>query len=122
MPSQKVLVSTFVLVLLIVAGSTLASIIAEDRALDAEEDYVAGNLEDTSCLTEWGTSEGAGPSKDASVTKVTTSGVRVTVTLPYAYTAESDGETVYADTASEALYRVKFTGTQRLAGDEITPC
>lgn len=122
MPSRKVLVSTFVLVLLIVAGGALATITVEDRALDAEEEYVASNLENRSCLTEWGTREGAGPSTDASVTKVTTSGVRVTVTLPYAYTTESDGETIYADTASEAVYQVNFTETQRLTGDEITPC
>jgi hypothetical protein len=110
------------LALLIILSCVLLIPIAEGRALEAEEAYVADRLENASCLSDWGTSEGAGPSKDASITKVTTHRLQISVTLPYAYTTEAGNETMYADFASEAVYEVSPTRVQRIRGDDISPC
>ncbi|MFT4885736.1 MAG: hypothetical protein ACI8U4_003264 [Natronomonas sp.] len=95
--------------------------ILEQRALAAEEDYVAAQLEDESCLTDWGTREGAATQR-AEVTGVSDEGIRVKVRLPYAYTTEQDGETMHADAVSEATYAVTRTDARRVRGDDISPC
>jgi hypothetical protein len=110
------------LVLLVVVVGVWTVPLAGQRALAAEEDYVADRLSDTLCLTDWGVNEGAGPSRDASITGLSTSGVRVHVTVPYAYTTESDGEPVFADTASEATYVVTPVTTRRVSGDDLPVC
>jgi hypothetical protein len=109
-------------VLLLVVASVWTVPLAGQRALAAEEDYVADRLSDTLCLTDWGVNEGAGPSRDASITGLSTSGVRVHVTVPYAYTTESDGEPVFADTTSEATYVVTPVTTRRVSGDDLPAC
>jgi hypothetical protein len=109
-------------VLLLVVASVWTVPLAGQRALATEEDYVADRLSDTLCLTDWGVNEGAGPSRDASITGLSTSGVRVHVTVPYAYTTESDGEPVFADTASEATYVVTPVTTRRVSGDDLPVC
>ena len=108
--------------LFLVVASVWTIPLAGQRALAAEEEYVADRLSDTPCLTDWGVNEGAGPSRDASITGLSTSGVRVHVTVPYAYTAESDGEPVFADTASDATYVVTPVTTRRVGGDDLPAC
>lgn len=120
MVSRRLLVG--VALLLVVTGSSLSVPVTEGRALSAEEMYIADRLENASCLTDWGTSEGARPRKQAAVTKLTAFGYRISVTIPYAYTTESNGETIYADTASGAIYEITLTDTRRIRGDEISPC
>lgn len=115
------LVVALALVVAIAAAVPLATTTASDRALAAEADHVAGHLERAGCLTDWGADEGAA-TRSASVTGVTADGLRVRVQLPYAYTTQVDGETVYADTSSEAVYEVGPTSTRRVSGDEISPC
>jgi hypothetical protein len=110
------------LVLLVVVVGVWTVPLAGQRALAAEEDYVADRLSDNPCLTDWGVNEGAGPSRDASIRGLSTSGVRVHVTVPYAYTTESDGEPVFADTASEATYVVTPVTTRRVSGDDLPVC
>jgi hypothetical protein len=110
------------LVLLVVGVGVWTVPLAGQRALAAEEDYVADRLSDTPCLTDWGVNEGAGPSRDASITKLSTSGTHVRVTVPYAYTTEHDGEPIFADTASEATYVVTPVTTRRVGGDALPAC
>jgi hypothetical protein len=110
------------LVVLVVVVGVWTVPLAGQRALAAEEDYVATHLANESCLTDWGVNEGAGPSKDASIAGLSTSGVRVHVTVPYAYTTESDGEPIFADTASEATYVVTPVTTRRVSGDDLPTC
>lgn len=120
MPSQRQLL-TLLLSLAIIA--TIVSVpVVEKRALDAENAYISDQLEGEECLTDWGVNEGAGPTKDASITGFTGTGVRVDVTMPYAYTTEDEQEPIFADTASEAVYEVNLTNTRRLGGDTISPC
>lgn len=121
MNASRRLIAGVVLALVVTAG-LLSVQVAESRAMDAESAYVTAQLESASCLSDWGINEGAGPSADASVTGVTASGVRVSVTLPYAYTVEREGEPLFADTASRAVYEVSLTGTRRVRGDTISPC
>ncbi|MFC7020196.1 hypothetical protein ACFQHP_10880 [Halomicroarcula sp. GCM10025743] len=110
-----------VLALVVVLGGVAAVTTAQQRALRAEEAHVVDHLERAPCLDEWGTSEGA-VTKRASVTGLTLFGVRARVAMPYAYRVEVDGETVFADTSSKAVYEVTVVGTRRVAGDEIAPC
>jgi hypothetical protein len=102
--------------------ATLASpLVLERWALAAEDEHVTARLEDESCLAHWGTGEGAGIQR-AEVTGVSDGGVRVEVSLPYAYTTERDGEKIYADMTSEAVYEVTRTDMRRVRGDDIAPC
>ena len=100
---------------------TVSPVIAKQRALNAEEKYVANQLQNESCLKDWGANEGAA-TIDASVTGVTTDGYRVKVSMPYAYTVERDGEDTFADFPSEAVYIVSFIVTRRIQGEEISIC
>ena len=111
-----------VAVAVLVVGAVAAVPAAERRALSAEEAYVAARLDDAPCLDDWGVNEGAGPSREASVTGLDAGGLRVTVTVPYAYRTGANDEAVYGDFASEATYAVTLTGTRRIRGDEVAPC
>lgn len=119
-PPRRTLLVT--LAALVVLGSLLSLPLAERRALSAERAHVADRLDAAPCLDDWGVNEGAGPSREASVTGVTAGGVRVAVTVPYAYTTEADGGTVYADAASEAVYAVTLADARRVRGDRVAPC
>lgn len=120
MPSRRTLLAGLAVVL-VVSTAAAAVPLAERRALAAEESYVADRLDDADCLDDWGTMEGAA-TKRVAVTGVTPGGLRVSVEMPYAYTTEVDGERVFADTASEAVYAVSPTDARRERGDEITLC
>ncbi|SEF59195.1 hypothetical protein SAMN04488133_0209 [Halobellus limi] len=120
-PTRTLLVALAIAV--VVAFGVLGAIsAAEHRALDAESEHVAQQLGSAPCLTDWGVDEGAGPRRDASVTGVTAASIRVDVTIPYAYTTETDDGAVYADTASEATYEVSLAGLRRVRGDDVSPC
>ncbi|MFC5368132.1 hypothetical protein [Salinirubrum litoreum] len=108
-----------VVCLLLVAG--LAVPAAEGRARTAEERHLETRLADADCLDDWGVREGT-ERYAASVSGVTARGVVVSVEVPYAYTVDRDGTTVYADTASEATYVVGPGGTERQGGDDVRPC
>lgn len=119
--STQILIFGGVLVL-IVAVVGISAFGAHQRALAAEQEYVAAQLENESCLTEWGVNEGAATQR-VSVTGVTADGLRVAVRLPYAYTvADENGELIFADTSSNAVYAVTFTETRRIRGDTISIC
>jgi hypothetical protein len=109
------------LVAVVLVWSVAAVASARQRALNAEEAHVAGHVDRAPCLEDWGTGTGA-VTERASVTGLAPLGVRVQVTLPYAYRVTIDGETVFADTASDAVYEVTVLGTHRVSGDEIAPC
>lgn len=95
---------------------------AQDRAFAAEETYVANQLDNASCVVEWGVNDGVGLQPEKSVTGFSGGGLRVVVTVPY-HVAEDDGnQTTVGDTVSEAVYTVTPTDTRRLSGDEISPC
>ncbi|MFB6184723.1 MAG: hypothetical protein ABEI96_09235 [Haloarculaceae archaeon] len=120
MPSRRtVLAGLIVGVVALGAVATVAS--APTRATNAESDYVATRLADAACLDDWGVNEGAA-SGSVAVTGLSPGGVRVSVTLPYAYRVETDEGPVFADTASEAVYVVSPFRTRRISGDEIAPC
>lgn len=120
MASRRLLLGV-VLVAVVVLGGVGAVVSAQQRALRAEDAHVADHLERASCLDDWGTREGT-VTEQASVTGLAPLGVRVSVTMPYAYRVEVDGEPVFADTSSDAVYEVTPFGTRRVAGDEISPC
>lgn len=104
------------------AGAALSGQLAIRRAFAAEEAYVADRLDDADCLSDWGVDEG-GATKRSSVVGPVPVGLRVAIELPYAYTTETEeGEPLFADTASEAVYDVTPLGTRRVRGDEISPC
>jgi hypothetical protein len=95
---------------------------AEQRAFSAEETYVTNQLDDASCLVEWGVNDGVGLQPEMAVTGLSGGGLRVMVAVPY-HVAEQDGnQTTVGDTASEAVYRVTPTETRRLSGDDISYC
>ncbi|MBX0321580.1 hypothetical protein EGH21_00920 [Halomicroarcula sp. F13] len=115
----------YVAVLVVLAAAVLAvgATTAERRALDAESEYVDHRLEQqAACLSDWGTDEGAGPSRDAEIRQVTLGGVYVDVTVPYAYTVGTGDDRVFADTASRATYVVTPTTTTRVGGDDVAVC
>ena len=118
--SKRTLIFSVTLVI-IVADGVVSGFVAEQRALDAEEEYAAEQLGDEPCLTDWGVNEGAA-TKQVSITGVTAGGVRVAVSMPYAYTVERNGTPIFADTASDAVYAVTFTDTRRIRGEAIAIC
>lgn len=120
MASRRLLLGGVLAAFIIIGGLT-AVYSAQQRALHAEETYVAAQLETASCLDDWGANEGAATAH-AAATGVTPLGIRVAVQLPYAYRVETDGEPTFADTASQAVYDVTLFGIRRVSGDEITPC
>jgi hypothetical protein len=90
---------------------------AKKRALTAEGAYLESRLENASCLTEWGwyspTSE-----EQSKVTGRTADTVYVNVTHPYFYATDTDE----ADAVSTARYAVGVDSTERLSGDDVSPC
>lgn len=119
-PRTRLLALAFVVT--VVAAVPLSIVVLEQRALSEEEAYIAHQLENASCLTDWGVNEGAGPRRDASITKRTGFSVLVRVTVPYSHTVKTDDGQLFADSASEATYEVTFTDARRISGDEISPC
>lgn len=110
-----------VAVVALVLGGLLAVSLAQQRALAAGRAHVADRLDDASCLADWGVDEGAATG-EASVTGAGIAGLAVSVRVPYAYSRPLGNETLYADGAATATYRVSATGTHRLDGDSIDPC
>ena len=108
-------------VVIIVAAAVTSVFVAQQRALAAEEEYVTAHLEDESCLSDRGVNEGAA-NREVSIEGVTIGGVRVAVSMPYAYTTGEDGEQIFADAASDAVYVVTLTDTHRISGDEVSIC
>lgn len=110
------------LMLLPVAGcmgdSGVSKGAAKERALSAEEEHIAGQMENAPCVEGWGLTSYAGVEEEARVTNRTADGVYVAVTHPYAYsTAE-----VEADVGSDARYLVTEDAVERVGGTEVSPC
>lgn len=123
MVSRRVLIGVGVgVAALVVLAGVAGGHLAQQRALGAEETYVAAQLSGADCLENWRQSESAGLSRDASVEGVSPSGVRVAVTVPYTYETTRDGDSLYAHTASEAVHVVSLTGTDRVEGAGVDPC
>lgn len=91
---------------------------AKERALSAEEDYIAEELESAACVESWGLTSYAGVEAEARVTNRTDDGVYVSVRHPYWYSTEE----VEADVGSEARYLVTGEATERVGGTEVSPC
>lgn len=120
MDSRRALIGG-VVALLVVASGAGAVYSAQKQALRAEETFVTEQLADASCLDDWGTDVGV-VTKRAAVTGIAPLGLRVNVTLPYAFRVERDGGPVFADTASKSVYEVTPFRTERLSGDDVKPC
>lgn len=122
--SRRNVLLTVLLILAIAGGSVLSVSIASQRAIAAEEAYVSARLENASCLTNWGINEGAAYQHEkASLSKLTARGIKVDVQIAYAYrTTTDEGQTVYADSVSHAVYLVTPANTYRSSGDTISPC
>ncbi|WP_436911580.1 hypothetical protein [Halosimplex marinum] len=119
MVSRRARVAVAVVVL--VLGALAAVSLAQQRALAAERAHVTDRLGDASCLSDWGVDEGTA-TREASVTGLSITGLEVSVRVPYAYTQPLGDETLHADAAATATYRVSVTGAHRVAGDSIDPC
>ncbi|WP_135363814.1 hypothetical protein [Halosimplex halophilum] len=119
MVSRRARVAVAVVVL--VLGALVAVSLAQQRALAAERTHVTDRLDDASCLSGWGVDEGTA-TREVSVTGAGVAGLAVTVRVPYAYTRPLGNETLHADAAAAATYRVSVTGAHRMAGDSIDPC
>lgn len=89
----------------------------EERALSAEEAFLTERFRNASCLTNWGVSPKS-PSTQTVIVERTAEEVRVEVTLTFYYTTED----LEVDGASNALYVVTVDSTERVRGDEISPC
>jgi hypothetical protein len=120
MVSRRLLLGSALAALVIISG-VAAVYSAQQRAVRAEETHVATQLETATCLDDWGVNEGT-ETKSAAVTGVSPFGVRVTVSIPYAYSVDRDGDPIFADTASEAVYEVTLLNARRVSGDDISPC
>ncbi|WP_224448156.1 hypothetical protein [Haloprofundus salilacus] len=96
---------------------------AEERALEAEGAYITEQLEDASCVTDWGTTATV-TNKEATVTDRTADGVHVEVTHPYWYSSQQreGNETVVeeADGGTNARYVVTAADARRADGDTIS--
>lgn len=123
LPRRTRRIGLAIAVVWLVAGAgILSAAAAERRALAAEEDFLADRLSAAACLETWGTNEGGGPRREATVTGIAPGGVRVSVTVPYAYATTIDDRTLHADTASRAVYAVTIGGIRRIEGDAVAPC
>lgn len=91
---------------------------AKDRALTAEKKHITEQLENASCVEDWGLGDYGGWGKEATVINQSTDGVYVTVRHPYWYGTEE----VESDGGSEATYQVTDAEVQRLSGTNISPC
>lgn len=90
----------------------------KSRVLAAEEAYITDQLENASCVEEWGLTDYGGWGKGATVISQSADGVYVKVRHPYWY---GTGE-LESDGGSEATYLVTDDETQRLSGTNVTPC
>lgn len=120
--SRRRLLYGLVLAVLVIGGGFSAIGAAEQRAFSAEETYVTNQLDDASCLVEWGVNEGVGLKPKMAVTGLAGNGLRVTVAMPYHVAEQDSNQTTVGDTTSEAVYRVTPTETRRLSGDDISYC
>lgn len=89
----------------------------QERALAAEEAFLTERFRNASCLTNWGVSPKS-PSTRTGIVERTAEEVRVEVTLTYYYSTDD----LEADGASNALYVVTVDSTERIRGDEVSPC
>mgnify|MGYP000392145502 CR=1 FL=1 len=99
---------------------------ATNRALAAEERYIASALSNADCVDSWGTAPTI-TQKEATVVERGGEGVLVEVQHPFSYSTETtteDGrnESIHADGATEATYRVTADGTERVSGTGLSPC
>ena len=91
---------------------------AEERALGAEEEYITNRFENASCVDEWGLNSYTGFEKSAKVTNRTADGFEVAVSHPYWW----GNNQTEADGGSKSRYLVSTETTQRISGDEVSPC
>lgn len=91
---------------------------AEDRALSAEEAYITEQLENASCIEEWGLTDYVGWGKGATVINQSTNGVYVNVSHPFWYSTSEEE----ADVGTKATYRIAGDEVQRLSGTRVSPC
>lgn len=91
---------------------------AQERTLAAEEVYITEQLENASCVEEWGLTDYGGWGKGATVINQSADGIYLKVRHPYWY---GTGE-LESDGGSEATYLVTDDETQRLSGTNVTPC
>lgn len=120
--SRRRLLYGLVLAVLVVGGVFSALGVAEQRVFSAEETYVANQLNNASCVIEWGVNEGIGLDPEMAVTGFSGGGLRVAVAVPYNFAEQEDNDTTVGITASEAVYRVTPTETRRLSGDGVVNC
>ena len=90
---------------------------AKERALVSEQMYLKHQLSNATCLDSWGTSS-ATVTERAVIVNRSRHGIRVSVTHPYWYGEEQNA----ADSYSEAQYIVTKNNTQRVSGDNVSPC
>jgi hypothetical protein len=100
-----------------VSESEISDEDAKERALQAESQYIRTQLEGADCLHSWDDSSTI--EEQATVTQRTGEGVYVDVVSPYAISRTEDS---VGDTASEATYIVRPDETERIAGDDVSPC
>lgn len=101
-----------------IATAEISDTDAKERALTAEEEYLTEQLQNASCLTDWGTSPTT-MGERATITKRSADGVYVEVVHPYSYSTEQTA----ADGGSTALYRVTATSIDRMRGEGFSiPC
>lgn len=91
---------------------------AKDRALTAEEEYITEQLENASCVNQWGLTDYVGWEKEASVINQSAEGVYVNVSHPYWYSTSEEE----ADVGTKATYLVTGDEVQRHSGMEVSPC
>lgn len=99
-----------------VAPSIVSDEEAKERTLTAEEEFLTEQLQNASCLTDWGVTPGS--ISDATVTKRTADGVYVAVTVEWYYTKGDTDD----DGASNAVYVVTADSIKRVQGDKLSPC
>lgn len=91
----------------------------EDRALQAEAEYLTENLEAAHCVDSWTLSSTTGRTPDATVTNRTDERAYVETTHPYSYQAPG----IAADDIDvSAVYRLTNDAIQRVEGDDVAPC
>ncbi|WP_123535819.1 hypothetical protein [Halosimplex salinum] len=99
------------------SGAPVSDENATERALATEEAFVSERLSNATCVDEWGTDPTV-IDREAVVTDRSADALSVNVTQPYWYGTARDE----ADGASRARYRVTANATERVGGDELSPC
>lgn len=90
---------------------------ARERAIAAEEEYLAERLGSADCLRDWGTHATTADER-ASVETRTAEAVVVDARHPYWYTTG----TAEGDDVSRARYHVTREEERRVDGDAVSPC